>query len=117
MALFGGLFKSAKTADDAREHERAPGHGARVTIDRKSYVVDNLSASGFRIQPYDGDLIPRQQFSFRFHLVLNGESYEFPARGLVVRIDDAGLAAKYQKPQPYYRHILDEYLRASTQQG
>jgi len=116
MALFSSLFRSGKIADDAREHERAPGLGARVTIDRKSYPVEDLSTGGFRLHPYDGDLIARQQFSFRFHLVLNGESYEFPARGLVVRIGETGLAAKYQKPQPYYRHILEEYLRASARE-
>ncbi|MBP5855509.1 hypothetical protein KAJ83_00685 [Marivibrio halodurans] len=113
MSLFGGLFGARRGAEE-REHDRAPGHGVRVRIDRNTYQVEDLSAVGFRINPYDGDLIARQQFTFRFQLVLNGESHDFPCQGYVVRIDENGLAAKYQRPQPYYQHVLVEFLRATA---
>ena len=114
MSLFNGLFGARRHAED-REHDRAPGHGVRVRIDSHVYQVEDLSPVGFRLYPYDGDLIARQQFNFRFQLVLNGESHDFPCKGYVVRIDEKGLAAKYQRPQPYYQHILAEYLRATAQ--
>jgi hypothetical protein len=113
MALFGGLFGS-KRHEDERAHHRAPGHGVRVQIDRHVYQVQDLSPGGFRLFPYDGDLIARQNFAFRFHVVLHGESYDIPCHGYVVRIDEKGLAARYQRPQPYYQHILSEYLRATA---
>eukprot|EP00752_Nemacystus_decipiens_P000712 g712.t1 len=118
MSLFGGLFSGAsKKSAEPREHERAPGHGARVQIDSKTYTVADLSTVAFRLSPYEGDLIERQQFGFRFHIVLNGESHEIPARGVVVRIDENGLAAKYQRPQPYHQHVLQEYVRLTEMQG
>lgn len=112
MALFKSLFGNVKS-DDSREHARGPGHGCRVQIDRKDYQVHDLSMGGFRLHPYDGDLIARQQFEFKFLIALNGESYEIPAHGYVVRIDEQGMAAKFQKPQPFFRHIIDEYLQAT----
>jgi len=112
MSLFGGLFQQRKN-DENRKHDRIPGHGARVQIDSHHYPVEDISTVGFRLFPYEGDLIVRQQFSFRFKLVLSGESYDIPSHGLVVRIDEFGLAARYQRPQPYYQHIMAEYLRAT----
>lgn len=113
MSLFKSLFGAQKVEEESREHDRTPGHGCRVRIDSKEYQVHDLSMGGFRLHPYDGPLIAKQYFDFKFLLVLNGESYEVPAHGYVVRIDEEGLAAKFQKPQPFFRHILNEYIEVT----
>ena len=100
---------NAAPATPASERPSGP---PRILIDRHDYQPEELVLGSFRIRPYDGDLIARQQFDFKITFTLHGELVEFACRGMVVKMDDtAGLVARYQLPQPFYERKLIEYMR------
>lgn len=83
----------------------------RIMIDRNEYPADEFALGSFRIRPYDGDLIAKQQFDFRLAFQLGDENFEIACRGQVVKLDEkSGLVARYQKPQPFYERKLVEYI-------
>lgn len=85
----------------------------KVMIDRHEYEPEEFILGSFRIRPYDGDLIAKQQFDFRIVFEQGGEPVDIACRGIVVRLDDqAGLVARYHQPQPFYQRKLIDYLRA-----
>lgn len=89
-----------------------PSAPPKILIDRHEYQPEEFVIGSFRIRPYDGDLIAKQQFDFRLSFDLGGESHEFVCRGIVVRLDEqSGLVARYQPPQPFYERKLIEYMR------
>ena len=86
---------------------------AAAPKERPSAPPEEFAMGSFRIRPYDGDLIAKQQFDFRIAFQLNGDPVEFACHGMVVKMDDkVGLVARYQPPQPFYERKLIEYLRA-----
>ncbi len=101
---------SVTTAAAPKERPSAP---PNIVIDRHEYAPEEFAMGSFRIRPYDGDLIAKQQFDFRIAFQLNGDPVEFACHGMVVKMDDkVGLVARYQPPQPFYERKLIEYLRA-----
>lgn len=83
----------------------------RILIDRNEYQADEFALGSFRIRPYDGDLIAKQQFDFRLAFQVGDEQFEIACRGVVVKMDEqAGLVARYQKPQPFYERKLIDYI-------
>lgn len=87
-----------------------PPPNAHILVDRVKYVVTDLGTKAFRAAPYDGGLIARQQFLFRFVLDIDGNVTEFPCQGLVVKIDGEGLLARYTAPNPLYQRALIECI-------
>lgn len=83
-----------------------------VRIDRHNYLPCEFALGSFRIHPYDGDLIARQQFDFRLSFEMDEVHVEFACRGLVTKLDnESGLIARFQQPQPFYERKLMMYLR------
>lgn len=87
-----------------------PGPDPRVTIDRRGYTIADLTVRGFRVPGYEGDLIERQQFNFRFHFELDEQPADFVCTGIVAKIDDKGLTALYRQPAPMFQKIVIEYI-------
>ena len=86
----------------------------RIIIDSSSYIPEEFALGSFRIRPYDGDLIAKQQFDFRLSFTLKDEDVEFTCRGIVVKQDSkAGLVARFQQPQPFFERKLVEHLKAA----
>lgn len=84
----------------------------KVLIGRLEYEAEEFAIGSFRVRPYEGDLIARQQFDFRIVLDQAGEPLQIPCRGVVVRMDDEhGLIARYQSPPPVYLRKLADYLQ------
>ena len=99
----------AASAASAKVRPTTPPH---ILIDRHEYLPEEFAVGSFRIRPYDGDLIAKQQFDFRIAFSLGSDSIEFACHGVVVKMDNkAGLVARYQLPQPFYERKLIEYLR------
>lgn len=90
--------------------QQPPPPNAHILIDRVKYVVADLGTKAFRAFPYEGGLIARQQFSFRFVLEIDGNITEFPCHGLVMKIDGEGLLARYTPPNPVYQRTLIECI-------
>ncbi|WP_448204165.1 hypothetical protein [Azospirillum sp. sgz302134] len=89
-----------------------PANPPLVRIDRHEYTPEEFALGSFRLRPYDGDLIAKQQFDFRMYFELDNEPVEFACRGVVVKMDEqVGLVARYQSPQPFYERKLIDYLR------
>ena len=98
---------AAKTAPKER-----PANPPYIRVDRHEYLPEEFALGSFRIRPYDGDLIAKQQFDFRIGFELANEPVEFACRGIVVKMtEETGLVARYQHPQPFYERKLIEYLR------
>ena len=85
--------------------------GARVVIGRQDYGLADLGVRTFRIQPYSGDLIERQNFSFSLTVTVDNEDFSCTALGLVREISDkGGLLAQFAAPQPAFDKKLMEFL-------
>lgn len=111
LSKFSGKGKaSPSSAVDQKQRPSGPPH---ILIDRHEYEPAEFAMGSFRIRPYDGDLIAKQQFDFRIAFPMGDERIEFACRGVVVKMDDtAGLVARYSHPQPFYERKLLDYLRA-----
>jgi hypothetical protein len=85
--------------------------GLHVVIDRHEYNVSEFALGSFRVRPYDGDLINKQQFDFKISFDMEGDRIEILCHGIVVKNDSqAGLVARYQRPQPFFERKLIEFL-------
>lgn len=86
--------------------------GIQVAIDRHQYGVADMSIRTFLIAPYDGDLIPKQKFAFKFILDKTGKSDPITifCQGYVRTIDQNGMLAIFRQPQPVYQQVLINYL-------
>ena len=111
LSKLSGKDKPAPRAGvDQKQRPAGPPH---ILIDRNEYEPAEFAIGSFRIRPYDGDLIAKQQFDFRIAFTLGEERIEFACRGIVVKMDGtAGLVARYSQPQPFYERKLLDYLKA-----
>ena len=76
--------------------DRIPVGRARIYIHGEMFNVINWSRHGVMIGPYSGSLRKGQPFTFRFVLPMSDEDdFEFSAWAETVRVDGAGLAARY----------------------
>lgn len=90
-----------------------PTEPPKIHIDRHEYTPEEFVLGSFRVRPYEGDLIARQQFDFRISFKLGEDAVEFICRGLVVKQNaEAGLVARYSRPQPFYEKKLIDYMKA-----
>lgn len=106
----GGAPKNTVTVD-GKEIPR-PTEPPHIVVDHHEYTPEEFVFGSFRIRPYQGDLIAKQQFDFHVAFTLGGEQVDFTCHGLVVKCDEqVGLVARYMRPQPYYERRLIEYLR------
>lgn len=110
LSKLSGRGKStAASASSAKERPTTP---PIIRIDSHEYVPEEFVLGSFRIRPYDGDLIAKQQFDFRILFRLGEESSDFACRGVVVKMDDqAGLVARFHQPPPLHTRKLIEYLK------
>lgn len=105
--------KGKSTSPAAASQKQRPSGPPHILIDRNDYEPAEFAIGSFRIRPYDGDLIAKQQFDFRIAFALGEEKIEFACRGIVVKSDaTAGLVARYSQPQPFYERKLLDYLKA-----
>lgn len=108
--LSGRAKSGAAAASVAGKAEALP--PPRIIVDRHVYQPEDFGLGSFRIRPYEGDLIARQQFDFRIAFKLDEDNVEFGCRGMVMKLDgESGLIARFQKPQPFYERKLLLYLR------
>lgn len=106
----GGASKTTATVG-GKEIPR-PSSPPKVIVDHHEYIPEEFVIGSFRVRPYEGDLIAKQQFDFRVAFKLGDDEVEFICRGLVVKSDaQAGLVARYSRPQPFYEKKLIDYLR------
>lgn len=109
LSKLSGKVKGAATAVATKDRPSQPPH---IIVDRHEYTPEEFALGSFRIRPYDGDLIAKQQFDFKISFTLDADTVEFVCRGIVVKQDDqVGLVARYQQPQPFYERKLIEYLK------
>ncbi|PWC31452.1 hypothetical protein [Azospirillum sp. TSO35-2] len=109
----GGTKTSAGTSAAGPARQERPAHAPKIVIDHHDYVPEEFALGSFRIRPYDGDLIAKQQFDFRMIFDLGNDPVDVVCRGLVVKLNDqTGLVARYQSPQPFYERKLIDYIRA-----
>jgi len=96
--------KDGKDADAAL-------HGARLLIDRHSYSLAELGVRSFRVHPYEGELIEKQNFAFTLVFTLGGEEIQIAGRGVVRQITPKdGLVAQFNAPQPFLDRKLIDFV-------
>ncbi|CAO3442501.1 hypothetical protein [Azospirillum argentinense] len=110
LSKLSGRGKStAASAPSAKERPTDP---PIIRIDSHEYVPEEFVLGSFRIRPYDGDLIAKQQFDFRILFRLGEEHSDFACRGVVVKMDEqAGLVARFHQPPPAHTRKLIDYLK------
>ncbi|MCG5242224.1 hypothetical protein [Azospirillum doebereinerae] len=111
--LAGGGKSSASSGSSGTANRDRPATPPKIVIDHHEYVPEEFALGSFRIRPYDGDLIGKQQFDFRMVFDLGNDPVDVACHGLVVKMtDQTGLVARYQSPQPFYERKLIDYVRA-----
>lgn len=113
MSWLSKITGGDKLAEAARADQGPrPTAPPTIRIDHHEYQPEEFIIGSFRIRPYDGDLIAKQQFDFRIVLPGGEEPVEFICRGFVVKQNpETGLVARYSRPQPFYEKKLIDYLR------
>ncbi|MBP2299430.1 hypothetical protein [Azospirillum picis] len=114
LSKFSGSNKtSGGAAASVTARRDRPSSPPRIVIDHHEYQPEEFVIGSFRLRPYDGDLIAKQQFDFRLVFDLGGDPVDIGCRGLVVKLTgESGLVARYQSPQPFYERKLVDYLKA-----
>lgn len=108
--ITGGDSKT--TATVGGKQVQRPTSPPGIHIDRHEYIPEEFVIGSFRIRPYEGDLIAKQQFDFHIVFTLGDDPVDFICRGFVVKQDQqAGLVARYSRPQPFYERKLIDYLK------
>lgn len=94
-----------------REEDRIPIGRAKIYIHGEMFNVINWSRHGVMIGPYSGSLRRGQPFTFRFVLPMSDDDdFEFSAWAEVVRVDGAGLAARYTDLNDRVSAHIDEMM-------
>lgn len=89
-----GLMKIWKSIERRKAPRFAFPDGI-VTIDEHKYQLADISTTGLRIDPFEGNLSTGDDFSFSLALTDRGIPLTYDGTGTVVRIDERGLAATY----------------------
>ena len=91
----------------------------RVTIDRHEYGVVELGVRTFRLHPYQGELIERQNFTFTLTFPTDGDEFKMSGRGVVRHLTGTeGLTAQFAAPQPFLdKKLMDFIGRIKTHGG
>ncbi len=111
--ISGGGKSATPGASTGSAKKDRPSTPPVIVIDRHEYTPEEFVMGSFRIRPYDGDLIAKQQFDFRMVFDLGNDPVDVACRGMVVKMSDqTGLVARYQSPQPFYERKLIDYMRA-----
>lgn len=111
LSKFSGGGKAAAAAAAAKGAQ--PTAPPTIVIDHTEYVPEEFAIGSFRLRPYEGDLIARQQFDFRMVFNLGEDPVDVACHGLVVKMTpETGLVARYKSPQPFYEKKLMDYIRA-----
>jgi len=110
----GGRAKASTQSPSPAGRNDRPSEmaGIKVAIDRHIYSVADMSIRTFLIQPYDGDLIPKQKFGFKFLLDKSGESNPVTifCQGYVRSVDENGMLAIFRQPQPVFQQMLINHI-------
>ncbi|MEI8395861.1 MAG: hypothetical protein WCF85_14065 [Rhodospirillaceae bacterium] len=116
MSWLSNIFGSKSSASDAgagsdKVKARVGIPDARLTIDSSEYNLVELSTRNFRIYPYEGDLIEKQNFTFSLFLTVGGDEQKFSGRGIIRQITpDRGLFAQFAAPQPSFDRLLQDFV-------
>lgn len=112
MSWLTGIFGGKAASRGSARASGADGMpGVHLIIDRRTLPVAELGLRSFRVRPYDGDLIQRQNFSFGLIFSHEGEEYHIHGRGRVLRVSEKdGLVAQFDAPQPFLERKLIEFL-------
>ena len=92
--MFGSRKKSTSIAE-RRHAPRIELKRAAAKIDSKTYPLANLSAAGFLLGAYDGDLITRQRVYLTLQLEVDGQQQDYLTDAVVVRMADKSLAGRF----------------------
>lgn len=105
-----GLSKKPPADKDQRVAPRVEVPGALVRIDSKDFPIANLSASGFLLMPYEGDLILRQKFYLTLILPDGDKVLDFDCTARVARLTPQGLGAYFIDLRVDARFAVEELL-------
>ena len=90
----------------------------RVVIDRHEYGVVDLGVRTFRIHPYQGELIERQNFTLSMTFPYDTDEFKMTGRGVVRHLTDVdGLTAQFAAPQPCLDKKLMEFIARMMTHG
>ena len=115
MSWFRQLRGYLGWGTERRQAERfdMPGH-CFVVIEGNQYPLRNWSATGFLASPYDGDLTVDKTFSVGISVRQDNFDFIVDAEAVVVRRDDAGLAARIVSVSPERRRQIDDLFSQFT---
>lgn len=113
MSWLSKFSGGGKAAAAAAEKGPRPANPPIIVIDHHEYIPEEFALGSFRLRPYEGDLIARQQFDFHMVFDLGEDPVDVACHGLVVKMtEETGLVARYKSPQPFYEKKLIDYVRA-----
>ena len=114
MSWFSNILSANKRSKPPKKMGEAatePHSSLALIIDHHEYPVAELAVRSFRIQPYDGEPIAKQCFSFTMVLTMNGQQGQSRCSGVVCANNDKeGLVAKFLDPPPSFDKSLMKHL-------
>jgi len=113
--MFAALRKLVG-AEERRAAPRVETTGWFARIDRREFPIANISASGFLVSPYQGDLIKHQKFYLTLVIpadasVPDSKPVEFKVDARVARVGPFGLGAYFLDAHPNVRMAIEVYLQ------
>jgi hypothetical protein len=81
-------------ASRSRLRDRPP---ATMKVDSKIYTVADIGEAGLVVEPYDGDLVPKQRVYFELIIPVGDKDQSYRAEATVIRVQDKRLIAKFNE--------------------
>jgi hypothetical protein len=106
-------FFSESVAKEAAPRKPPVNRGEAVAIfdGHKRFTMKSWNTVGILVDPYVGDLVPKQRSRCTIQLKDNQFNIEFEADIVVTRVDKNGLAAQFYFLNPAYKKQIQDYLK------
>lgn len=105
------LHGPGSSPQDRRQMPRIELKHGSAKVDSKTYRLKNISTTGFLLQPYRGDMVPRQRVYLKLIIMVNGQEREFAVDAFVVRVVGDSLAARFFSLRPDARRVIESFQR------
>src|SRR5438552_6154669 len=103
--------ESPKKDSGAKKPPVNRGEATAIFDGHKRFPLKSWSTVGILIDPFHGDLVPKQRSRVTIQVKDNQFNIEFDADIVVTRVDKNGLAAQFYFLNPAYKKQIHDYLK------
>jgi len=88
---------------------------AAVKIDSKTYPITDINENGFIIEPFDGDLVPKQRVYFDLLIKVGDREDTYRAEATVIRTTNKTLVCRFNDLRRDASHALQRLVASRLQ--